>query len=287
MTIRLSENFASGPFRDTSRVVAQSETPRESQRRKGVIVRTRIRGVTRAAFGPEHRFAIRPLTWTNKCLKNILYFIVKSMSSKTIMLLLEEFEGIFGLRLMEEPSGNPFERETQIPTEQKEAKENEENEEENKEEESNEKENKEEEENDEENKEEESNEKENKEEEENDEENESKNKNEEEETKIKTKKKKKKKKKIRDEKGKEFPEISSKREESTIELTVSTKLAQRDVITSMLLVRMRRKEEERRKLLNHDFVSTLEWKRESIVIAFERFTSWALTYLPTYRRKKW
>ncbi|KAL2745344.1 hypothetical protein V1477_006199 [Vespula maculifrons] len=37
------------------------------------------------------------------------------MSSKTIMLLLEEFEGIYGLRLIEEPSGNPFERETQIP----------------------------------------------------------------------------------------------------------------------------------------------------------------------------
>ncbi|KAF7409574.1 hypothetical protein HZH68_003955 [Vespula germanica] len=37
------------------------------------------------------------------------------MSSKTIMLLLEEFEGIYGLRLIEESSGNPFERETQIP----------------------------------------------------------------------------------------------------------------------------------------------------------------------------
>lgn len=58
-------SLLSGPFRDTSRIVAQSETPRENQRRKGVIVRTRIRGVTRAAFGPEHRFAIRPLTWTS------------------------------------------------------------------------------------------------------------------------------------------------------------------------------------------------------------------------------
>nr|KAF7431477.1 hypothetical protein H0235_004401 [Vespula pensylvanica] len=161
------------------------------------------------------------------------------MSSKTIMLLLEEFEGIYGLRLIEEPSGNPFEPLTVVRSfwyqiliflleeEVKEKEEENEDEEEGKEE-SNEEENEE--------KEEESD------EEENDEKNKSENKKEKEENEQK--------KKIRDERGKEFPEISSKQEESTIELTVSTKLAQRDVIASTLL------------LLNHDFVSTLEWKRE-------------------------